>query len=87
MFEKAAVSRLFQTVLLSNYICPKSMCLVNLSDILETCKLICRITLEESHQVYSALTSERKDAIFRRIYKHMDDEFASFTAHIGYSNK
>uniref|UniRef100_A0A915PSD8 Uncharacterized protein n=1 Tax=Setaria digitata TaxID=48799 RepID=A0A915PSD8_9BILA len=45
------------------------------------------ITLEESHQVYSALTSERKDAIFRRIYKHMDDEFASFTAHIGYSNK
>lgn len=46
-----------------------------------------RITLEESHQVYSALTSERKDAIFRHIYKHMDDEFASFTAHIGYSNK
>ncbi|MCP9259073.1 Cell division control protein 45-like protein [Dirofilaria immitis] len=45
------------------------------------------ITLEESHQVYSALTSERKDAIFRHIYKHMDDEFASFTAHIGYSNK
>uniref|UniRef100_A0A1I7V8W6 Cell division control protein 45-like protein n=1 Tax=Loa loa TaxID=7209 RepID=A0A1I7V8W6_LOALO len=45
------------------------------------------ITLEESHQVYSALTSERKEAIFRHIYKHMDDEFASFTAHIGYSNK
>ncbi|VBB30505.1 unnamed protein product [Acanthocheilonema viteae] len=45
------------------------------------------ITLEESHQVYSSLTSERKDAIFRHIYKHMDDEFASFTAHIGYSNR
>ncbi|VIO90456.1 conserved hypothetical protein [Brugia malayi] len=45
------------------------------------------ITLEESHQVYSALTSERKDAIFRHIYKHMDDEFASFAAHIGYSSR
>ncbi|VDK83818.1 unnamed protein product, partial [Onchocerca ochengi] len=57
------------------------------SHIMKTLLAELEITLEESHQVYSALTSERKDAIFRRIYKHMDDEFASFTAHIGYSNK